>query len=48
VQEGGGANDGEAWSCIDEGRWKEGGNRTEGDGELMAAKVGMDEQVMQM
>jgi len=23
VQEGGGANDGEGWSCIDEGRWKE-------------------------
>jgi hypothetical protein len=23
VQEGGGANDGEEWSCIDEGKWKE-------------------------
>jgi hypothetical protein len=35
VQEEGGTNDGEAWSCIDEGRWKEGGNKTEGGGELM-------------
>jgi len=25
VQEGGSANDGEEWCCIDEGRWKEQG-----------------------
>jgi hypothetical protein len=38
VQEGGGTNDGEAWSCIDEGgRRKEGGKRTKGGGELIAA-----------
>jgi hypothetical protein len=39
MQEGGGANDGEAWSYIDEGRWKEGGNMMEGGGELMAVRV---------
>jgi len=48
VQEGGSANDGEAWSCIDEGRWKEGGNRTEGGGELIAVRVQMEGGGMQM
>jgi len=38
VQERGGTNDGEAWSCIDEGRWKEGGYRTEEGGEQIAAR----------
>jgi hypothetical protein len=33
VQEEGYVNDGEAWSYIDEGRWKEGGNGIEGGGE---------------
>ncbi len=48
MQEGGNANDGEAWSCIDEGRWKEGGNGTERGGELIAAEVQTDEGGMQM
>ncbi len=48
MQEEGSANDGEAWSCIDEGRWKEGGNRTKGGGELMVVWVQREKSGMQM
>ncbi len=48
MQEGGGANDGEAWNCFDEGRWKEGGNGTEGGEERVIAKVQTDGSRMQM
>ncbi len=41
-------NDGEAWSCFDEGRWKEGDNGTEGSEERVTAKVQMDGSRMQM
>ncbi len=48
MQEEGGANDGEAWNCINEGRWKEGSNGMEGGGERIVAKVQTNGAGMQM